>query len=152
MLLFARARIFFYCCCFSGNVTNIPAVPQPSSTCQWCRLLTVCCQHFTHQPFVFSLGLAMRSVFLFSSGAATLACVADALNFLDNTNGLDECVGRLQRRLLPPSFLASRGFAAQRSRARAFPLLNLKKKRGCLQSTADPCSLPGISNFAITVF
>ena len=30
--------------------------------------------------------------------------------------------------------------------------LNLKKTRGCLQSTADPCSLPGISNFAITVF
>ena len=31
---------------------------------------------------------------------------------------------------LPPSFLASRSFAAQRSRARALPLLNLKKKRG----------------------
>ena len=53
---------------------------------------------------------------------------------------------------LPPSFLASRGFADQSSRARALPLRNLKKKRGCLQSTADPCSLPGISNFAITVF
>ena len=36
---------------------------------------------------------------------------------------------------LPPSFLASRRFAAQRSRARALPLLNLKKKRGCSQST-----------------
>ena len=36
---------------------------------------------------------------------------------------------------LPPSFLAFRGFAAQRSRARALPLLNLKKKRGCSQST-----------------
>ena len=35
---------------------------------------------------------------------------------------------------LPPSFLASRGFAAQRSRARALPLLNLKKKRYCSQS------------------
>ena len=34
---------------------------------------------------------------------------------------------------LPPSFLASRGFAAQRSRA---PLsLNLKKKRDCSEST-----------------
>ena len=32
---------------------------------------------------------------------------------------------------LPSSFLASRGFAAQRSRARVLPLLNLKKKRGC---------------------
>ena len=31
----------------------------------------------------------------------------------------------------PPSFLASRGFAAQRSRARAISLLNLKKKRDC---------------------
>ena len=28
---------------------------------------------------------------------------------------------------LPPSFFASRGFAAQRERARALPLLNLKK-------------------------
>ena len=34
-----------------------------------------------------------------------------------------------------PSFLASRGFCAQPSRARAFPLLNLKKKRHCFQST-----------------
>ena len=33
-----------------------------------------------------------------------------------------------------PSFLASRGFAAQRSRASALPLLNLKKKRDCSQS------------------
>ena len=29
----------------------------------------------------------------------SLACVADALNLPDYTNGLDECVGRLQRRL-----------------------------------------------------
>ena len=29
------------------------------------------------------------------------------------------------------------GFAAQRSRARALPLLNLKKKRGCSQSTIN---------------
>ena len=35
---------------------------------------------------------------------------------------------------LPPSFLVFRGFAAQRSRARALPLLNLKKKRDCSQS------------------
>ena len=39
-----------------------------------------------------------------------------------------------RRERLPPSFLASRGFAAQRSRARALPLLNLKKKRDCSQS------------------
>ena len=37
---------------------------------------------------------------------------------------------------LPPSFFASCGFAAQRSRARVLPLLNLKKKRGCSQSKA----------------
>ena len=36
---------------------------------------------------------------------------------------------------LPPSFLASRGFAAQRWRARALPFLNLKKKRDCSQSS-----------------
>ena len=35
---------------------------------------------------------------------------------------------------LPPSFLASGGFAAQRSRARALPLPNLKKKRDRSQS------------------
>ena len=65
---------------FSGNVTNIPAVLQPSSTCQWIRLFTVRCQRFTHQPIVFcvvrpthiSLGLAMRAVSLFSSRAAAL--------------------------------------------------------------------------------
>ena len=65
---------------FSGNVTNIPAVLQPSSTWQWFRLLTGCCQRFTHQPIVFcvvrpthiSLGLAMRAVSLFSSRAAAL--------------------------------------------------------------------------------
>ena len=38
------------------------------------------------------------------------------------------------RRERPPSFLASRGFTAQRSPERAFPLLNLKKKRNCSQS------------------
>ena len=35
---------------------------------------------------------------------------------------------------LPPSFLASRGFAAQHSRGRALSLLNLKEKRDCSQS------------------
>ena len=32
------------------------------------------------------------------------------------------------------TFLASRGFAAQRSRVRSLPVLNLKKKRDCSQS------------------
>ena len=122
MLLFVPyTRIFFFG--FSGNVTNIPAVLQPSSTCQWGRLLTVCCQRFTHQPIVFSLGLAMRSVSLFSSRAATL-------------------VSRVSR--LGRSTLARACTPLTR--------LNLDKTRGCLQSTADPCSLPGISNFAKTVF
>ena len=104
-----RIQCFFF---FSRNVTNFPAVLQPSSTCQWFRLLTVCCQCVTHQPIVFCVvrpthiwwGLAMRAVSLFLLW-------------------------------LPPSFLASRGFAAQRSRACALPLLNLKKKRNCSQST-----------------
>ena len=44
-----------------------------------------------------------------------------------------------RRERLPASFLASRGFAAQHSRGRAHPLLNLKKKRGCPQSI--PCDI-----------
>ena len=75
---------------FSGNVTNIPGVLQPSSTCQWFRLLTVRCQRLAHQPIVFcvvrptriSLALAKWAVSLFLLG-------------------------------LPPSFRASRGFAAR---------------------------------------
>ena len=96
---------------FSGNVTNFPAVLQPSSTCQWFRLLTVCCQRLTNQPIVFcvvrptlnSLALAIkRAVSLFSSRAATLV---------------------------------SRVSPLRRSRARALLPLNLKKKRDCSQST-----------------
>ena len=98
------SNVFLFCF-FSGNVTNILAVLQPSSTCQWFRLLTICCQHFTHQPIVFctvrsthiSLGLAVQTVSLFSSWAATL-------------------VSRILR-------------------MRALPLLNLKKKRGFSQSS-----------------
>ena len=41
---------------------------------------------------------------------------------------------RRERHGLPFSFLTSRGFAAERSRARALPLINLKKKRDCSQS------------------
>ena len=36
---------------------------------------------------------------------------------------------------LPPSLLASHGFAARRSRARTLLSLNLKKTRDCSQST-----------------
>ena len=100
--------IFF----FSGNVTNFPTVLQTSSTCQWLRLLTVCCQRFTNQPIVFcvvrptlnSLALAKRAVSLFSSRAAAL-------------------VSRVSR--------------LRRSRARALLSQNLKKKRDCSQSNPE---------------
>ena len=98
--------LFFF---FSGNVANFPTVLQPSSTCQWFRLLTVSCQRFTNQPIVFcvvrptlnSLALAKRAVSLFPSRAATLV---------------------------------SRVSPLRRSRARALLSLNLKKKRDCWQS------------------
>ena len=107
MLLFAPYLMFFF---FSGNVANFPTVLQPSSTCQWFRLLTVSCQRFTNQPIVFcvvrptlnSLALAKRAVSLFSSRAAAL-------------------VSRVSR--------------LRRSRARALLSLNLKKKRDCWQSS-----------------
>ena len=54
--------------------------------------------------------------------SSMVACVADALNplFMDFTNGLDECVGRLQRRLFngrfswSGSFLVELGLLAER--------------------------------------
>ena len=59
-------------CQFSGNVTNTRAVLQPSSTCQWFRLLTVCfvCwqSYFcvgSSRPTHISLALAVRAVSLF---------------------------------------------------------------------------------------
>ena len=98
-------------------MTNFPAVLQPSSTCQWFRLLTVCCQRFTNQPIVFcvvrptlnSLALAKRAVSLFSSRAAAL-------------------VSRVSR--------------LRRSRARALLSLNLKKKRECSQSSIHDEPVP----------
>ena len=91
-------------------MTNFPAGLQPSSTCQWFRLLTVCCQCLTNQPIVFcvvrptlnSLALAKRAVSLFSSRAAAL-------------------VSRVSR--------------LRRSHASALLSLNLKKKRDLSQST-----------------
>ena len=105
-------------------MTNFPAALQPSSTCRWFRLLTVCCQRLTNQPIVFcvvrptlnSLALAKRAVSLFSSRAAAL-------------------VSRVSR--------------LRRSRARALLSLNLKKKRDCSQSTlrlaSRHVSSPGFS-------
>ena len=99
------SNVFF----FSGNVTNFPAVLQPSSICQWFRLLIVCCQRFRNQPIVScvvrptlnSLALATRAVSLFPSQAAAL-------------------VSRVSR--------------LRRSCASALLSLNLKKKRDCSQS------------------
>ena len=106
MLLFAPYLMFFF---FSENVTNFPAVLQPSSTCQWFRLLTVSCQRFTNQPIVFcvvmptlnSVALAKREVSLFPSRAAALV---------------------------------SHVWQLCRSRWRALLSLNLKKKRDCSPS------------------
>ena len=97
------SNVFFF------GKRDFPTVFWPSSTCQWFRLLTVCCQRFTNQPIVFcvmrptlnSLALAKRAVSLFSSRAAAL-------------------VSRVSR--------------LRRSRARALLSLNLKKKRDCSQS------------------
>ena len=156
---------------FSGNVTNFPAVLQPSSTCQWFRLLTVCCQRFTHQPIVFcivratniSLGLVACVTWGFcrawrTSGVAPapisswVLCPRPPFLLSGLARPTKTAMLHRLRRLwvwlcgqslffllgLPPSFLASRGFAAQRSRARTLPLLNLKKKRDCSQSTCKP--------------
>ena len=49
---------------------------------------------------------------------------------------------------LPPSFLASRGFDAQRSRARALPLLN-PKKRETARSLHFPTLLAFSSSFPL---
>ena len=48
--------------------------------------------------FFFKLHLKFRESN--TEARVTLACVADALNLLFIAKGLDECVGRLQRRLV----------------------------------------------------
>ena len=75
MLLFVLYLMFL----FSRNVTNIPAVLQPLSTCQWFCLLTVCCQLFTHQPIVF--GVEANAVYLFSSRASALVSRVSSRGF-----------------------------------------------------------------------
>ena len=100
LLLFALYLMFL----FLGNVTNFPAVLQPSSTCQWFKLLKVCCQLFMYQPIVFCV---VRPILFWLCG--------QPLYFL---------LG------LQPLFLASLSFAA----ARALLSLNLKKMRDCSQS------------------
>ena len=71
-----------------GNVTNVPAVLQPSSTCQWFRLLTVCCQRFTHPPIVFLLCEA--NAYFIGSGCA------GSLSFPSRAAALVSRVSRLR--------------------------------------------------------
>ena len=104
LLLFALYLMFL----FLGNVTNIPAVLQPSSTCQWFKLLKGCCQLFMHQPIVFCV---VRPILLGLCGQPLYLLLG-----------------------LQPLFLASLAFAACHLRARALPSLNLKKMRDCSQS------------------
>ena len=71
-----RASNASLCSEFSGNVANIPAVLQPSSTCQWFQLLTVVVNisrinqsYFcVVKPTHISLALAVRTVSLFVLG------------------------------------------------------------------------------------
>ena len=55
---------------FGRHDKKIPAVLQPSSTCQWFQLLTVCCQRFTHWPIVF-LRTEANAYFIGSGCAGT---------------------------------------------------------------------------------
>ena len=112
----------------SGSVFNVfvfgrrdfPTVLQPSSTCQWLRLLTACCQRFTNQPIVFcivrptlnSLALAKRAVSLFLA----YGWRSHAMGFWRHSNGTRSLTHslthsilinlsikvRLNRLLLPP--------------------------------------------------
>ena len=56
---------------------------------------------------------------------------------------------RLERQ--PPSFLASRGFVARRSRSRSLPSVNLKKKRDCSQSRLDREQCPNFEGLFIII-
>ena len=175
---------------FSGNLTNIPAVLQPSSTCQWFRSLTVCCQPFRHQPIAFCV--VRPTLTSFCSGyAASRSPWTDSLfekrvkklrgegrervKACRQTFGTvvprhplcirSWCKLLLARTLtvdrfdlhrffgrhvgLPSSFLASRSFAAQRSRGRALPSLNLNKKKDCLQSTIATSSSILLLSFVV---
>ena len=105
---------------------------QLSSHCQWFRLLTVCCQRFTHQPIVFCV---VRPTHI-SLGLAMLACVqASPISFVATKEIGDVCrQARLCKQslffllALPPSFLASRGFAAQRLPRACTPLTKSEEK------------------------
>ena len=59
----------------------------------------------------------------FISVHTTVACVADALNLLDYTKGLDECMGRLQRRLMLQGSLYLEGGGRPYNRLYFFCLL-----------------------------
>ena len=94
----------------ASNASLCFAVVLPSSACQWFRLLTFCCQRFTHQPIVF------------------LRCQANAY-FIGSG-----CAGSLFFLLgLPPSFPASCGFAAL-----SCAWSTEERKRDCSQSIDVP--------------
>ena len=65
---------------------------KKSSTCQWFRLLTVCCQRFTHQPIVF-LRCEANAYFI-GSGCA------GSLTFSSRAAALVSRVSRLRRSTL----------------------------------------------------
>ena len=103
----------FWVSIFGKRAKKIPAGLQPSSTCQWFRFLTLCCQRFTHQPIVFLhceanayfIGSGCVGSLFFSSWAADLiSCVTAqySLKRMANWRKMRDCSQSkkmLQRRL-----------------------------------------------------
>ena len=75
-----HCALLLECQCL-GNVTNIPTVLQPSSACQWFRLLTLCCEANTY--FIGS-GCAGSLSFLFSGCRSRFLRLALAASPLDD--------------------------------------------------------------------
>ena len=82
---------------------------------------------------LFLVGLKKNPQWLRESGLPALSLISWSVKQNARTQ-MTTRVTEGARRERPPSFLTPRGFAAQRSRARALPVLNLKKKRDCSQS------------------
>ena len=55
-----------------NNDSKVVLLWKKSSTCQWVRLLTVCCERFTHQPIVF-LHCEANAYFIGSGCAGSLS-------------------------------------------------------------------------------
>ena len=115
-----RASNASLCSEFSGNVANIPAVLQPSSTCQWFQLLTAAVNvsrinqsYFcVVKPTDISLALAVRAVSLFLSWAA--APISGILRFCCSTHNAPSCE-----------------WLTDEKRETAHSLLHLVKERHC---------------------